>query len=149
MRNVYLGVAATLLVLSSSQVWAHPGGITTHDPDLPPEGVYLSPSDVHAMYGGAALAIVLSKPQHMPFQGLPPDYFSDPVRGSVEHHQFESTMTGQGQCLGPQCLPLLGLPDGGMFPIAAAGPVETIAYPNPDISSAFSLGGLARRPESR
>ena len=116
-----------LFVLSSSQVWAHPGGITTPDPDLPPEGVYLSPSDVHAMYSGPALDIVLSKPQHMPFQGLPPSYFQDPVFGDSEHHEFESTLIGEGQCFGDNCS-LLGLSDGQVFPVSMAGNVQTNAY---------------------
>jgi hypothetical protein len=83
---------ATLGVLAAGgQVLAHPGGITTPDPTLPPEGVYLSPADVHATYGGGALTIVLQAVQHQPFKDLPPRDFCGPIAG-CEEHDFDSDL---------------------------------------------------------
>ncbi|MEX0611787.1 MAG: PEP-CTERM sorting domain-containing protein, partial [Pirellulales bacterium] len=62
-------------------------------------------------------------PQHLPFRDLPPEYLQPGVQ---EHHNFASTLQGQGQCLGPNCMEL-GIPDGGMFPVSMAGRVQTVA----------------------
>ena len=121
LRRICLSLLTALAVCLPAI--AHPGGITTPDPNLPPEDVYLSPSDVHAMYGGAALAIVLTKPQHLPFRDLPPEYLQP---GGHEHHDFASTLEGQAQCLGVNCA-MLGVPDGGMFPVYMEGRVQTVA----------------------
>jgi hypothetical protein len=86
-----------------SPVFAHPGGITTPDPTLPPDGVYLSPFDVHATYGDAALMIVLSAVQHQPFAGQDPTYFqcdsTGVPGGTCEHHEFESGLEADFEVL--------------------------------------------------
>jgi hypothetical protein len=101
---------------------AHPGGLDTPSPDLPPvivPGVYLSPNDVHAKYSGPALEIVLSMVEHQPFAALPPRY-ENCQPGSLicdEHHQFNSTLEVQ--------VSVNGGPAQGM---TMNGPVTTVAY---------------------
>lgn len=41
-------------------------GIITPDPELPPDGVYLSAGDVHANYVGPDLDLLLEQPEHKP-----------------------------------------------------------------------------------
>lgn len=117
MRNIYFGVAAALLVLSGGQVWAQ--GIDTPNPDLPPDGVYLTPDDVHAMYSGPDLLIVLSAIQHRPFV---PGMKHDDGAGN-EFEEFESSLQGQGACEGLMC-DVLGIPPN--FPVNMTGPVQTL-----------------------
>jgi PEP-CTERM motif-containing protein len=96
---------------------AHPGGITTPDPTLPPEGVYLSPADVHATYGGGALTIVLQAIQHQPFKDLPPELVCQGTPACEEHHDFDSDLFGEVSV------------NGGPFqPIFLEGRVKTVAY---------------------
>jgi hypothetical protein len=72
-HNQWISLIGAILALAVvSKAMAHPGGITTPDPDLPPEGVYLSPSDVHAIYsapaptlpGALALAGLICRSKH-------------------------------------------------------------------------------------
>jgi hypothetical protein len=120
-----LGVFATC-----SQAIAHnpPPGILTAGPDLPPAGVYLSPNDVHATYGGDALGVVLKAVQHQPFANLDPVDYPAQCGGTVgvpgtpcEHHHFQSGLKARVDpdgSLGPM----------GFFTIQLQGPVETNAY---------------------
>jgi len=101
---------------------AHPGGINTPDPNLPPPGVYLSPDDVHAMYSGPDLEIVLMAIQHQPFAGGSRQPGPGPTD---ETENFESSLSGQGSCSGLNC-GLLGIPPG--FPVEMTGPVQTVVF---------------------
>src|SRR3989304_6161381 len=97
MKKQRVGILIAVLgVTACGQALAHPGGLNTPSPDLPPiivPGVYLSPSDVHAKYSGPALELVVSMVEHQPFAELDPDDFlcRDPA-GAVcdEHHHFQS-----------------------------------------------------------
>ena len=68
-------VALTLglaVVVAASGSFALAQGTNQNNSNLPPAGVYLTPTDVHAMYNGPGLAIVLSAVQHQPFaNGVP------------------------------------------------------------------------------
>jgi len=100
-----------------SAAFAHPGGLNTPSPDIPPiivPGVYLSPQDVHAMYSGPALEVVLSMIQHQPFAG------SSIPGPEGERHHFESQMNG-----------MVSINGGPAQPIMMGGPVETVAFGRP------------------
>src|SRR3990172_5706574 len=74
--SLALGICLCAMLAIGAQAWAHPGGLNTPSPDLPPiivPGVYLSPSDVHAKYSGPALEIVLKDLKHQPFALLDPN----------------------------------------------------------------------------
>jgi hypothetical protein len=128
-RRSFFWLCAIALA-TGSQAIAHnpPPSITTASPNLPPPGVYLSPNDVHATYGGAALGVVLQAVQHQPFANqsatdYPPQCGTPgvPGHGPCEHHHFESGLNAMVD------------PDGtagslGFFPIHLEGPVETNAY---------------------
>jgi len=122
---------SAIVLASGSQAIAHnpPPGIVTPGPDLPPAGVYLSPNDVHASYGGAALGIVLQAVQHQPFANQSATDYPPQCGGSTpgtpsgpcEHHHFESgldAMVDPDGSLGPM----------GFMPIHLEGPVDTNAY---------------------
>jgi hypothetical protein len=117
-----------IALATCSQALAHnpPPGITQAGPNLPPEGVYLSPNDVHATYGGAALGIVLQAVQHQPFANLSPTDYPPQCGGTAgvpggacEHHHFQSGLDAMVSPTG------IG---GPFFPIHMEGPVETYAY---------------------
>ncbi len=128
-RRSFFWLCAIALA-TCSQAVAHnpPPGITTASPDLPPDGVYLSPNDVHATYGGAALGIVLQAVQHQPFANQSATDYPPQCGGSAgvpggpcEHHHFESgldAMVDPDGSLGPM----------GFMPIHLEGPVDTNAY---------------------
>ena len=63
--TVAAAVAVCLFAVGSS---AFGQGIDRNSAELPPDGVYLSPDDVHAMYSGPGLAIVLKAIQHRVFR---------------------------------------------------------------------------------
>ena len=61
-RKICVLIAVLSVLALGGQALAHPGGLNTPSPDIPPiivPGVYLSPGDVHAKYSAGALAIVL------------------------------------------------------------------------------------------
>jgi hypothetical protein len=94
-------------------------GIVTNKPDLPPtDGVYRSPSDVHAQYTGADLNIVLQDLQHRPFADPPPTIVNV---GSDEHETFQSSLLGNAAVTSDA----LGL-EGELVQMELAGPVQTI-----------------------
>ena len=122
-RRLCLTLTIALLVFCSGQAWAHPGGLNTPSPDLPPiivPGVYLSPSDVHAKYSGPALEIVLSMVEHQPYALLDPTLFECGQPGSTmcdEHHHFQSQLEA-----------MVSVNNGPLQPIMMLGPVSTVAY---------------------
>lgn len=79
------------------------GGVNSPNDTLPPPGVYLSPSDVHAMYTGGALQIVLEAVQHKPFAH---DVVKNPDGSETEHS--DSTMTGNVSVNGSPFQPAQG-----------------------------------------
>jgi len=81
-------------------------------PPIVPDNEYLSPSDVHARYAGPALEIVLSRIEHQPFAGIPPQNLPD-----GERHHFESQVRGE-----------VSINGGPAQPFVANGPVDTVAY---------------------
>jgi hypothetical protein len=100
------------------------GGVDTADPELPPPGVYLSPQDVHAQYSGPNLLIVLQAVQHQPFKDLDPAHLPNADGSTDEHHDFDSDLRGQGQCIGGGCNDL-GIPPS--FPVQMGGRVQSVA----------------------
>src|SRR5437867_4440524 len=66
MRRVLGFVCGALVLAAAAQALA--SGINTTDPNLPPiPSTYLTPDQVHAMYSGPGLAVILSKVEHKPF----------------------------------------------------------------------------------
>ncbi|MEX0611788.1 MAG: PEP-CTERM sorting domain-containing protein [Pirellulales bacterium] len=115
-------LCALIALAMCSTAMAHPGGLNTPSPDLPPiivPGVYLSPSDVHAKYSGPALEIVLSMVEHQPFAELDPDDFQCGAAGTVcdEHHHFQSDLHA-----------MVSINGDAPFPIIMQGPVRTVAF---------------------
>ncbi len=93
MRHWATGLAAAAsLFIGISFAQAAGPGVDTNNPQLPPPGIYLSPSDVHAMYSGGALSIVLSAVQHQPFAGQIIDRHDDGAGNEIE--TFNSGMSG-------------------------------------------------------
>ena len=127
-RHICYAVCALALLVACSPTFAHPGGINTPNPNLPPAGVYLTPDDVHAMYTGADLAIVLTAIQHRPF--VPGDKSN---QGPDEHHVFNSLLIADATCsdVMPGACALNGLPPGVPIEITMIGPVHTVAFPKP------------------
>jgi len=120
MKRICVCVAVALFVFRGGQLQAQ--GVDQPTPDLPPDGVYLSPDDVHAMYSGPDLEIVLSAIQHQPFAGAS----RQPGPGPADETElFESSLHGQGACTGLACAGL-GIPPG--FPVEMNGPVQTVVY---------------------
>jgi hypothetical protein len=88
--------------------------------------VYLSPQDVHAQYSGPNLLIVLQAIQHQPFKDLDPAHLPNADgSGTDEHHDFDSDLRGQGQCIGQGCNDL-GIPP--TFPVTMGGRVQSVAF---------------------
>jgi hypothetical protein len=115
-----LGIA-TALGFSRVASAVVPTGIDTPSPNLPPAGVYLSPTDVHAMYTGQALSIVLHAIQHQPFtHGNPAAGVPDPVvttNGANEMEAFDSQLTG-----------LVSLNGGPEMPLTLMGMVDVTSF---------------------
>jgi hypothetical protein len=132
-RKTCLLLALLCALVLSGQAMAHPGGVNAPSTALPPiipEGVYLSPSDVHAKYAGPALEVVLSMIEHQPFAALPPENFPD-----GERHHFDSNLHGQ-----------VSINGGPLQPIFMTGPVTTIAYgrsPGPGQLGTFDVEMLS------
>ncbi len=94
-RTMLCGITATLIVAWASGQDAKADGIITADPSLPPvgtiggEAAYLTPADVHAMYSGPGLDVVLSMVQHRGFTNIKRD-----TVGQDEIETFQSTLSG-------------------------------------------------------
>jgi len=131
-RVYFCGLVCALAIGSQAFAQFLPGGgVDTTDPELPPPGVYLSPDDVHAMYTGANLAIVLTAVQHQPFKDLPPRPVPPPPAVPVDElHDFDSDLHVQVTCqdLDPGACALNGLPLGVPVPAFMEGRVQTLAY---------------------
>jgi hypothetical protein len=122
-RNwITTSVCAVVVSAFGLTAQAHPGGLDTPSPDIPPvivPGVYLSPNNVHALYSGPGLQIVLSMAEHQPFAALPPRYENCQPGSLVcdEHHTFNSTLEAM--------VSVNGSPPQG---INMNGPVQTVAF---------------------
>jgi hypothetical protein len=94
-------------------------GLITPDPDLPPtDGVYRSPSQIHAQYNGTDLQIILRDIRHRPFA------FPPPVRtpsGADEIEDFRSALVGTAE---------VSMQGGEPWtvPVDLRGPVQTIVF---------------------
>jgi hypothetical protein len=126
MNRVYLGGLLCVLAFGSHAFaqFLPNGGVDTTDPELPPPGVYLSPQDVHAMYAGPNLLIVLQAIQHQPFKDLDPNHLPNADGSTREEHDFDSELTGLGQCIGQGCNDFSIPPT---FPVLMGGRVQTVA----------------------
>ena len=80
-------LAIVTLLSMGSTAWAQ---LVTFSPELPPDGDYLSPDDVHIMYTGADLEIVLQSAIHRPIV----DRAQREDVGGDELETFDSTLTG-------------------------------------------------------
>lgn len=118
LRMLALGLVALFALAASAQAEA-----VMSSPSLPPIGNdvnglptgYLSPSDVHAMFSGPGLAVVLTQVQHKPFALL--ERLPQPDGSEIE--TFQSTLDGLAS--------VNGAPP---FPFHAEGPVTTrVNYP--------------------
>jgi hypothetical protein len=94
---VLIAVLGALIACGQAVAHDPPPSISQPGPDLPPDGVYLSPNDVHARYTAGALDIVLTAVQHQPFADLSPTDYPPQCGGTAgvpggpcEHHHFES-----------------------------------------------------------
>ncbi|MSR65720.1 MAG: hypothetical protein EXS18_08080 [Verrucomicrobiae bacterium] len=110
--SLFTGLLAALAISPAAMGQFLPGGgIDTTNSNLPPFGVYLTPADVHAMYNGPGLAIVMSAIQHQPFTN---DVHRTPS-GPNEIEDFGSQLTGMVSVnLSPPS------------PITMQGPVQTL-----------------------
>jgi len=111
-------LAVTVLGIASS---ASATGIDTNSANLPPAGVYLSPTDVHAMYSGPGLAIVLKAVQHKPFTDPNSPVFQGPTRhddgSGNEIEDFNSDLNA-----------MVNINSGPFQPVVMSGPVEVKSY---------------------
>lgn len=118
--GVVCAVAVGLCLIAATQN-AVAQGVDTTNPNLPPQGVYLTPDQVHAMYTAGALQIVLSAVQHQPFAAQSTRKTgpaSDGTGGSADEvEDFPSLMSGQVSVNGSPNQPAQG-----------SGPVEVISY---------------------
>lgn len=115
------------LVITSVLVWSLPASaqIDTDDPGLPPlDGVYLNPSNVHVLFSGSALDLILERPEHKAILVELKDRLPQP--GPVgEQEIFFSTLAGGAQVCPP------GTGSGGCGPaidFELQGPVETHVF---------------------
>lgn len=133
-RNHIFGVCAVAILVfgaaASAQAQFLPGGgVNQNNPNLPPEGVYLTPSDVHAMYSGGALNVVLSAVQHQPFANGNPGTAGGPTRTPVNggmdvQEDFQSSIMGE-----------VSINGGPNFPVSGTGPVTVVSHGNGPLGS--------------
>jgi hypothetical protein len=113
--------------MTSVLVWSLPASaqVDTDDPGLPPlDGVYLNPSNVHVLFSGPTLDLILERPEHKAILVELKDRLPQP--GPVgEQEIFFSTLTGGAQACPP------GTGAGGCGPaidFELNGPVETHVF---------------------
>ena len=120
-RRQILTGALGLVALAASTVAAS-AAVDISSPNLPPIGNdlngnptgYLTPQQVHAMYSGPGLVLVLSQAIHQPFADQ--NLFRETVPGTNnEHEHFDSTLTAM--------VSANGSPD---QPVSLSGPVDTL-----------------------
>jgi len=87
--------------------------LVTNNPTLPPDGVYLTPDQVHSMYTNGALTIVLQALQHLPFASQSSRHGVPGTNNEVE--DFPSSITGEVSVNG-----------GPFVPAGGTGPVQTL-----------------------
>jgi len=121
-----LGLA--LCVALTGQSWSQ--GIDTDNPTLPPEGIYLSPTDVHAMYDGGALEIVMMAVQHRPFQE---PFVQREMTPEGERETFNSTLDANAEVFFESS-------SLGIIPLHLEGPVTT------DVNGGYSSGSTGSFP---
>lgn len=117
MKPAFSAVALALIALSASTTPVQ-AGVIMSSPELPPIGNdvfglpagYLSPSDVHAMFSGPGLDVILKQLVHQPFALL--SRTPGPAGSQIE--EFQSTLDG-----------LFSVNGGPFSPFHAEGPVMT------------------------
>ena len=121
------GVIVDNPLLPSLQGGTGPGSATDIPTGLPTG--YLTPAEVHAMYSGPGLAVVLSQVQHQPFSLI--DRHPDGMGGQIE--TFQSVLDAMGS-----------INNGPTFPIHATGPVTThVLYGGGGPTGAFATEMLS------
>ncbi len=117
-RGRAIGAALAVIVLAAVTSTAR-AGLVTNSPDLPPDGVYLTPDEVHTTYGTdpAVLQVILDRAEHRPFTVGVERYQS----GADESEVFGSSMHGVGRVT----FPSMGLIDAPMT-LVMNGPVCTL-----------------------
>jgi hypothetical protein len=116
-----LGVVAALACLLIAQPAS--AALITSTANLPPDGVYLS-TDIHAIYGGPALQILLERPEHKPIaQEVQRRDGGDDDGDGIhdEEEQFPSTLEGNATVI-QNGVPL------GTVQATASGPVVTKVF---------------------
>ena len=96
--------------------------LITSNAGLPPvDGPYMTPDQVHATYGGAALTLILSQLQHQPFAGgsRHPGGNGTPGTPADELENFPSGVTGVVE------VKVNGVSQ-GTSPMNGSGPVDTL-----------------------
>lgn len=122
-RSMMWGASVALgLAVSCSPAFAD---IVTNDPTLPPtDGVYLHPGNVHVLFSGPTLDLILERPEHKAILVELRDRLPQP--GPVgEREVFFSTLDGGAQACPP------GTGPGGCgpsIPFTLNGPVETHVF---------------------
>lgn len=87
--------------------------LITPNPNLPPDGVYLTPDQVHAMYTGGALSIVLQAVQHVPFASQSSRHGVPGTNNEIE--DFPSLVQG-----------MVSVNGSPLQPASGTGPVTTL-----------------------
>jgi hypothetical protein len=112
---VVLGLALALCPALPTTATAQ--GIDTTNPELPPEGVYLTAEDVHAMYDGVELDVVLEAAVHKPIADRAQREAVGPDELEIFPSEFTAIVTVD-QGAGPSA----------PTPILLTGPVETMVF---------------------
>jgi hypothetical protein len=149
-QRICVLLAALMVLITCGQVLAHPGGLDTPSPDIPPiivPGVYLSPNNVHTLYSGPGLQIILSMAEHQPFAALPPRYENCQPGSLVcdEHHTFNSTLEAMVSINGG---PAQGINMNGMVNTVAylKGPMDTTGTFDTEMLSMQLVGTVMGNP---
>jgi hypothetical protein len=126
MKHSRLVLGLCALAALASLLIAQPAGaaIITSTANLPPPGVYLTPDAVHANYGGAALTVLLARPEHAPFEQEAQRRDGGDADGDGVHdeeEQFPSSLQGDATVL-QNGVPIFS------GPVGATGPVTTVVF---------------------
>ena len=108
--------AAILLALALFTSDSANAQLITSDPSLPPQGVYITPDQVHASYSIPGLNVTLNQPRHSDFTSI-----TRTTVGADEMESFSSVLAGTADVdVGGTMVP------GVAF--SASGPVQTIVF---------------------